>query len=281
MRMGLGLAFVAVILPAGPASGQSSRGQTYMTVYNRCRDPVPEYRIQPCSDLIHTGDLPAQYLTAVYLYRASAYLSLGQDDLALRDFDDAIRLDAHQANAFANRGLLYAAAGLYDRALGDFDQAIQIVPSFSFALQNRGIVRLVQGDYSAALRDFSDAVRAGYESPYSALWLFIANAQLGNTNDSVLVRAAKKLKPGIWPEPVFAMFLGKMTESAVLAARITGSALAKRGQLCEASFYAGEHLLIGGSTADGTRMIEDAATKCPHDFLEYAAAKGELRRMNP
>jgi lipoprotein NlpI len=267
---------------ASSALAQLGPGQTLFSVYQKCVDPVPEYRIQACSDLILSGELPARSLVAVYLYRGNAYQVLGQDDAARRDFDHVILLDSHQAGAFANRGLSYAAQGGYDRAIQDYDQAIRIDPHYAWAFESRGITRFVQGDFAGAVPDFVSGMNADADArPYGALWLYLANARLGNVNDSILVRASKKLKSGIWPEPVLAMLLGQISDSAVIAARNTGSDATKRGQPCEAALYVGEHKLLEGLKDEAAKFFADAAVTCPHTFFEYPAAVGELRHAPP
>ena len=59
-------------------------------------------------------------------------------DRAIRDFDEAIRLDPKYARAYAERGYAWLAKGNYDQALKDYDQAIRLDPAMAqYVDQNR------------------------------------------------------------------------------------------------------------------------------------------------
>ena len=51
-------------------------------------------------------ELDSQYAIAYY-NRGIAYYSLGQYELAIADYDEAIRLDPQYAEAYCNRGTAY------------------------------------------------------------------------------------------------------------------------------------------------------------------------------
>ena len=55
-------------------------------------------------------------------------MAYGLYELAIADFDQAIRLNLNQATAFTHRGVVYSFKRQYDRAIEDFDQAIKLNP---------------------------------------------------------------------------------------------------------------------------------------------------------
>ncbi len=59
---------------------------------------------------------------------------------ALTAYNQAIRLDPHDANAYNNKGSALSKLKRYEEALIAFDQAIQLDPSNAFAYYNKGIV---------------------------------------------------------------------------------------------------------------------------------------------
>jgi tetratricopeptide (TPR) repeat protein len=62
----------------------------------------------------------------------------GQFDLAVADFEEAIRLDPKCADAFYNRANAYAEQRQYDRAIADYDAAIKLNPNdVSAAIKSR------------------------------------------------------------------------------------------------------------------------------------------------
>jgi len=67
--------------------------------------------------------------------RGVLYLSRKQYDLALSDFEEAIRCDPRLASAYTNRGFVRYQLGQYAVAITDYEQAIQLDP-FDFAPHN-------------------------------------------------------------------------------------------------------------------------------------------------
>ena len=56
--------------------------------------------------------------------RGNAFRTRDELDRAMRDYDEAIRLDPHYAHALNNRGIIFLEHGDTDRAIADFDRAI-------------------------------------------------------------------------------------------------------------------------------------------------------------
>jgi len=59
-----------------------------------CNDSDPELRIRGCSLLIQSGKEPAKVLAGALFNRGNAYEAKGQYDLAIQDFDAAIKQDS-------------------------------------------------------------------------------------------------------------------------------------------------------------------------------------------
>jgi tetratricopeptide (TPR) repeat protein len=77
---------------------------------------------------------------ALNLYRRGATLdALGQDERALSDFNEAIRLDSKSAMAFFGRAALLATRKrAYQRAIEDLDKVIALEPANADAWMRRG-----------------------------------------------------------------------------------------------------------------------------------------------
>ncbi len=82
-------------------------------------------------------------------YRGLIYARKGEYDRAIQDYDQAIRLNPNDAQAFNNRGNVYVTKGQYDRAIQDYDQAIRLNPKDAKALLYRGIAQFEQGEFDA------------------------------------------------------------------------------------------------------------------------------------
>src|SRR5262249_3443304 len=78
---------------------------------------------------------------------------------AIADSSEAIRLDPRSALAMSFRGVGYANKGEYERAIADFNDAIRIDPKSTHAFRNRGVVYALKDDYSRTIPDFNVANR--------------------------------------------------------------------------------------------------------------------------
>ena len=81
-----------------------------------------------------------------------------QLDLALRDYDEAIRLDPQRRLIYRGRGSVWQFKNEYDKAIADFDEAIQLDPKTTHAFIGRGTSRATSEEYSKAIADVSEAI---------------------------------------------------------------------------------------------------------------------------
>ena len=100
-----------------------------------------------------------------YYNRGLTYSYLDQYERIIEDYDQAIRLNPQDAEAYNNRGLLYRYLGQYERAIGDFDEAIRLDSKYAEAYYNRGITYSLIGKSIKAERDFAKAKELGIEAP--------------------------------------------------------------------------------------------------------------------
>src|SRR5262247_2838564 len=83
---------------------------------------------------------------------------LGQQELAIQDYTAAIRLDPSDPDVFNNRGQVYDSRGEFDLAIADYSEAITLDATSSRPYYNRGLSYFSKGEFSAAMADFDRAI---------------------------------------------------------------------------------------------------------------------------
>ena len=77
---------------------------------------------------------------------------------AIRDYDQAIRLNPNLAFAFQKRGFVYFVKGENDRAIRDYNQAIALNPNNSYYFDLRGEAYEREGQHARAIQDYDQAI---------------------------------------------------------------------------------------------------------------------------
>jgi tetratricopeptide (TPR) repeat protein len=95
-----------------------------------------------------------------YSMRAKIWLEEKKElEIALGDYNEAIRLNPNAAQVFNNRGTVWAAKQEYDKAIADYNEAIRLDPRFALAYYNQGIAWAAKQEYDKAIADYNEAIR--------------------------------------------------------------------------------------------------------------------------
>jgi tetratricopeptide (TPR) repeat protein len=105
---------------------------------------------------------------ACFFNRGIAFAALGLTDSALRDFDEALRLDPTLATAALERGRLQARAGRFTDAAADFERAADLDADASLSPVESAIVCFQRGNISAAIGAIFQKQTANRNSSNSA-----------------------------------------------------------------------------------------------------------------
>ena len=99
-----------------------------------------------------------------YLARGNAYLTRGQIDNALADFDAAVTLDPADAEIYFHRATARQRRQLIEQAIDDLTSAIRLRPDYAEAYHNRGLLFVQQEDILEAISDFASALKINPEN---------------------------------------------------------------------------------------------------------------------
>jgi tetratricopeptide (TPR) repeat protein len=150
-------------LHAKGAAMQETPVEVMLKNLGRCngldRAGGPDAQIKGCTALMEASEQTPQTLALALNNRGNAFIAKGDYDLAIKDYDESIRLDEQSAKAFHNRGLAYKKKGEHDRALADLDQAIKLDPYYTGAIALRAQTHEGKGAYELALKDYDEAIR--------------------------------------------------------------------------------------------------------------------------
>lgn len=94
----------------------------------------------------------------LYLARGHAYFKLRDFDKAIRDYNQALKLDDRLDDAYFGRGMALARAGAITDGIADLTTYLKRHPRSSLAYTKRGIRYLWNGDLENAEKDFRRAI---------------------------------------------------------------------------------------------------------------------------
>jgi tetratricopeptide (TPR) repeat protein len=161
---------------------------------------------------------------------------LGDVELAMEDFEDAIGLAPASPKSFADPLLQLVAHGYYDEAMQIFRRA-------------RG-----QGELSDSLK------------VYFALWMHELALQQGRTPDPDVMDTLAEYRGGGWAGRLARHARGTVSFDDLLAAA------SDDGERAEARFYEGLKQWRGGAAADGKRLMQQVLDSDMMGFFEYDLA---------
>ena len=148
------LAFVLTVLSWSPGAFAASEEDRRNCASERNADA----RIVACTRVIEDQATTATVRTMAYHDRGFAYENKGLHELAVADFDEAIKIDAKDVMALNGRGRANFARGQYDRAIADFTAQLSLVPGSDRLYNERGIAYLRKGELALAQSDFTRAI---------------------------------------------------------------------------------------------------------------------------
>src|ERR1700722_4031325 len=118
----VGVVALFAVASSVPASAQTQEQIDWCV--NKGNAFAIDLQISGCTASIQSGRWSGSGLAWAFNNRCSAYNYAGDQDRALTDCSQAIRLDPKFAIAYTGRGVAYEAKGDHDRAIADHTEAI-------------------------------------------------------------------------------------------------------------------------------------------------------------
>ncbi len=92
---------------------------------------------------------------ALYNSRAKLYFNLQKYELAMKDYNQAIKTDSTKGEYYINRGAVWALSNNMPMALEDFNKGLQLEPNHANGYKNRSLIYQSFGQWDNAISDIS------------------------------------------------------------------------------------------------------------------------------
>lgn len=212
----------------------------------------------------------------IYNCRGAAYLAHGDQDKALADFDEALKLNDTDPTIYFNRGNVWKAREEYAKAIRDYDRALRLDANYLAAYNNRGSVWFSKEDYDKALADYDQVLQRDPKNLKARYNRANAWEAKGKYEEAVAdFNTIRLLDPKFADAYVgIARILATCSDSRI---RNGNQAIGFASKACELSGWKNPaHLFVLASA-----FAEDgqfaAAVKCQTDALELAPRNQKFR----
>jgi lipoprotein NlpI len=203
----------------------------------------------------------------------------GDFDAAMTEYREAIRLNPDYPESHYNLGSQLRAKGDFPGAINEYNEALRLKPGNASTLRGRGITDFYVGQYAAARDDLRQSLQADPGNLNTALWLYLAQAKLGEDARAALAAHSVNFNLAEWPGPIVNLFLDKIDEKTASFAALEAWKKKNSGQFCQALFFSGEQGLLSNRRDDAVRYFQGAVAAGPKDLFEYQGAVAELSRL--
>jgi Flp pilus assembly protein TadD len=120
----------------------------------------------------------------------------GQNDEAIRQFEEGVRLKPDYAYSHYNLGIAFDKQGRVDEAIRQLQEALRLDPDYADAHYNLGVAFYQQGRTTEAIGQFQEAIRLNPDHPEAHNNLGTALGQKGQTDEAIRhFQEALRLKP--------------------------------------------------------------------------------------
>lgn len=233
--------------------------------------------IAGCTKIIEDPSAGVPDRAVAYFDRGVAYYVSNDLDRAIADWSAAVKLVPDYVHAYTDLAKAYRAKGDYANAIDNYSEAIKRDPRHAVAYKGRGIAYLLAGQNAKAQTDFDQAEALDPTDLYILLWRDIARRR--NNQPSNIAQASVRVNMGTWPAPLLLLYAGQVNPHEVAVAAQNIDPIVTQARLCDAYFYIGESMLLGGDKDEATDLFQRTLKVCPETFDQYSVAVAELKAL--
>jgi tetratricopeptide (TPR) repeat protein len=158
---------------------------------------TPDLQISGCSALIQSGKHTAKQLADIFFFRGVAHTKKGDQDRAMGDYKEAIKIFPNFPHALINIGLIYCRKGDDDRSIQSIQRALELTPDNAGAHLQLASVFYKTGDYPRAIASYSAFLKLQPDHPVGLYGRGVAKEKLGDASADADTTAAKARDPDV------------------------------------------------------------------------------------
>src|SRR5215467_1322434 len=128
---------IPLLLPLAFAVSVHAQDNTWTMCEAVAPGPNVDASIRACTVVIDSKPESSVRLALAYLNRGNGHQFKNDNDRAIGDYNESIKLNPGDARAFYSRGNAHSNKSEHDRAIADFTQALALNPDYPSALNSR------------------------------------------------------------------------------------------------------------------------------------------------
>jgi tetratricopeptide (TPR) repeat protein len=212
----------------------------------------------------------------IFKDRAFVKWESGNTEGARKDVQKAFELGEPKVAWYDLRALLYLTDGQCDQSIQDYEKVVRLRPDISSGYIGQGICYLMTAQRSKARETFEAGLRrvsADDSKAWLSMWCAITGGKVDEQTRTYLMQFSEEK----WPYPLVRYYFDKLDDQGVLElAKHPNRALTSQ-QESDAYFYVGARSITSGKT--GARAyFERAAKSGPHHWHSSMLARKQLER---
>lgn len=214
-------------------------------------------------------------------------LAKGEVELAVSRFTKALWFRSDDVQTYAFRAEAYRRRGDNNHALEDLNQLIRLKPTHAAAYHSRGCVFYDIAAWNDALRDFQMACELRYKyQDYSRFRIWLLRSRKGEdfgaTHELRMYLSNRtSVKGPDWAGSIGKFLAGQISEGAFFSeAESLKRELQPINTICESFFYAGAKRLIDGDPFMAKEYFEAAIKTRSIQQCEYRSAISHWRNLS-